>query len=142
MLPHSLLLETIAQTDGLGPIADVTQEAGKLLVLTLGITRIIEQESLDVAIWGSQDQVNWGTDPLGSFPQKFYCGMYSILLNLSARPEIKYLRVGWKMNRWTRGNPTPLFEFYVDAEPSGTRVRAASATATSERPGSVARAIA
>ena len=142
MLPHSLLLETIAQADGCGPVADVTQEAGKLLVLTLGITRIIEQESLDVAIWGSQSQTNWGADPLVSFPQKFYCGMYSILLNLSAHPEIKYLRVGWKMNRWTRGNPRPLFEFYVDAEPSGTRVRSASATAGSERVDLDTRAIA
>ena len=128
MLPNSLLSETIARADGIGPVADVSQEAGRLLVLTLGITRIIEQESLDVAIWGSTDKVNCGTKPLASFPQKFYCGMYSILLNLSARPEIKYLRAEWKMNRWTKGNPTPLFEFYVDAELSGTRIRSASAT--------------
>jgi hypothetical protein len=141
MLHNSLLSETIAQTDGFGPVADVSQESGKLLVLTLGITRIIEQESLDVSIWGSQDQTNWGADPLVSFPQKFYCGMYSVLLNLSGHPEIKYLRAGWKMSRWTKGNPTPLFEFYVDAEPSGTRVRAASA-AGHDRHLSAARAIA
>ena len=142
MLQNSLLSETIARTDGFGPVADVSQEAGKLLVLTLGITRIIEQESLDVSIFGSQDQTTWGADPLVSFPQKFYCGMYSILLNLSGHPEIKYLRVRWKMSRWTKGNPTPLFEFYVDAEPSGTRVRAASAGASDERELSTSRAIA
>ncbi|MDQ6759108.1 MAG: hypothetical protein M3Z32_04470 [Acidobacteriota bacterium] len=141
MLPNSLLLETIAQTDGCGPVADVSQEAGKLLVLTLGITRIIEQESLDVSIWGSRDQTDWGAEPLASFPQKFYCGMYSILLNLSAHPEIKYLHVRWKMNRWTKGNLTPLFEFYVHAEASGTRVRAASAGSNEDR-GVATRAIA
>jgi len=129
MLHNSLLSETIAQADGIGPVADVNQEAGRLLVLTLGITRIIEQESLDVSIWGSTDKTNWGVVPLVSFPQKFYCGMYSILLNLASRPEVKYLRVQWKMNRWTRGEPTPLFEFYVDAEPSGARVGQSSAAA-------------
>lgn len=129
MLSNSLLLETIAQADGFGPVADVSDEAGKLLVLTLGITRIIEQESLDVSIWGSMDKTSWGAVPLVSFPQKFYCGMYSILLNLSGRAEVKYLRVQWKMTRWTRGDPTPLFEFYVDAEPSGARMPNASAAA-------------
>ncbi|MGI8741872.1 MAG: hypothetical protein ACR2NN_04760 [Bryobacteraceae bacterium] len=127
MLPNSLLSETIAQADGIGPVADVSEEAGRLLVLTLGITRIIEQESLEVSIWGSTDKTNWGAAPLVSFPQKFYCGMYSILLNLSSRPGIKYLQAQWKMSRWARGYPTPLFEFYVDAEPSGARMPNASA---------------
>lgn len=127
MLPNSLLLETVAEADGIGPVVDVSQEAGRLLVLTLGITRIIEQESLDVSIWGSTDKTNWRVAPLVSFPQKFYCGMYSILLNLAAYAEVKYLRVQWKMNRWTRGNPAPLFEFYVDAEPSGARMAQANA---------------
>lgn len=130
MLQNSLLSETIARTDGFGPVADVSQEAGKLLVLTLGITRIIEQESLDVSIWGSRNQTDWGEKPLVSFPQKFYCGMYSILLNLSGHSEIKYLQVHWKMSRWNNNNPTPLFEFYVDAEPSGTRVSAGRAGST------------
>src|SRR5947209_18160163 len=128
MLPRSLLPETISRANGVGPAIDVSSQAGRLLVLTLGITRIIEQESLEVSVWGSSDKTSWGVKPLALFPQKSYCGMYSILLNLSARPEIKYLRAEWKMNRWTKGNPTPLFEFYVDAELSGTRIRSASAT--------------
>ncbi len=127
MLPKSLLPETIARANGVGPVIDVSQEAGRLLVLTLGITRIIEQESLELSVWGSSDNTTWDTKPLAFFPQKSYCGMYSILLNLSARPEIKYLRVQWKMNRWTKGNPTPLFGFFVDSEPSGARIRAAGA---------------
>ena len=53
--------------------------------------------------------------------------MYSILLNLSARSEIQYLRAQWKMNRWTKGSPNPLFGFYVEAERSGTRIRTAAA---------------
>lgn len=131
MLPKSLLPETIARANGVGPVIELNnQEAGRLLVLTLGITRIIEQESLDLSIWGSSDNINWGTQPVAHFPQKSYCGMYSILLNLSGRPEIKYLRAQWTMNRWTKGNPMPLFGFFVDSELSGSRIRAASATSS------------
>ena len=131
MPPRSLLSEITAQADGIGPVFDIDQDAGRLLVLTLAITRIIEQGSLDLSIWGSPDKTYWGAKPLLAFPQKSYCGMYSILLNLSARPEIQYVLVQWSMNRWTKGNPTPLFGFFVDAEPSGTRVRSASAAAGS-----------
>ena len=129
MLPESLLSETTARGDGIGPAIDIREDAGLLLVLTLGITRIIEQETLEVSILGSLDKTDWAARPLASFPQKSYCGMYSILLNLSAHPEVKYLRVQWKMKRWTKGNPTPLFGFYVDMERSGARVRTAAASA-------------
>lgn len=142
MLPRSLLPETISRANGVGPVTDVSQDAGRLLVLTLGITRIIEQESLELSVWGSPDTSNWGAKPLALFPQKSYCGIYSILLNLSARPEIKYLRVQWKMNRWTKGNPNPLFGFYVVSELSGTRIRSASASAGGGSSLALARAIA
>ena len=127
MLPSSLLSEITAQADGIGPVFDIDQDAGRLLVLTLAITRIIEQGNLQVYIWGSPDKTNWSAKPLVAFPQKSYCGMYSILLNLSAQLEIRYLRVQWKMDRWTKGSPNPLFGFYVDAERSGTRIRTAVA---------------
>ncbi len=127
MAPNSLLCETTARADGIGPVVEINAEIGTLLVVTLAITRIIEQGSIDVSIWGSPDKMNWGEKPLAVFPQRSYCGMYSVLLNLSARPEIKYVRAQWKMNRWTKRSPEPLFEFYVDAERSGTRVRTAAA---------------
>ena len=123
----SLLSETTARADGIGPCVELNQEAGRLLVLTLVITRIIEQGNLDVSIWGSADKTNWGAKPVAAFPQKSYCGMYSVLLNLSAQPEIKYVRAQWKMSRWKKGSLAPLFEFYVDAERSGTRIRTATA---------------
>lgn len=73
--------------------------------------------------WGSRDKTDWGTKPLAAFPQRSYCGMYSVLLNVSACPEIKYVRAQWKMSRWTTNSPEPLFEFSVDAERSGARIR-------------------
>jgi hypothetical protein len=127
MLPNFLLPESIARADGAGPEIDLGSQQGKLLVLTLGITRIIEQESLEVSIWGSSDGENWGVRPFATFPPKFYCGLYSTLLNLSARPEVRYVRVQWKMSRWSRGDVMPMFGFYVYAEESGARVSAAVA---------------
>lgn len=127
MLPDFLLPESIARTDGMGPEFQLGSKSGKLLVLTLGITRIIEQESLEVTIWGSVDGENWGLRPLATFPPKFYCGIYSILLNLAFRPETTFLRVQWKMSRWTKAESTPMFGFYVYTEESGRRMRTAVA---------------
>jgi hypothetical protein len=113
MLPNFLVEETLIREEGTGPETDLGSAQGKLLLLTLGITRIIEQESLDVSIWGSSDQTNWGAKPLIGFPQKFYCGTYQMLLDLSAHPGVRYLRAQWKANRWGRGDTKPLFSFYL-----------------------------
>lgn len=127
MLPTLLLPESIARAEGTGPEFDLGSKRGKLLVLTLGITRIIEQESLEVSLWGSSDAEKWGLRPLATFPPKFYCGIYSILLNLAAHPEVRFLKVSWKMSRWSRGETVPMFGFYVYAEESGARISAAVA---------------
>jgi hypothetical protein len=82
MLRNFLLPESIVRADGTGPEIDLGPKRGKLLVLTLGITRILEQESLEITVWGSPDGENWGSKPMAKFPPKFYCGLYSILLNL------------------------------------------------------------
>jgi hypothetical protein len=116
MLPNFLLPENVSREDGAGPVMDLGGAQGKIISLTLGITRIIEQESLDVSIWGSSNGTDWGARPLLSFPQKFYCGTYSILLDLTGEPGVRYLRAQWKMNRWGRGDQRPLFDFYVFAE--------------------------
>lgn len=116
MLPAFILPETTIREAGTGPALELGQSQGGLVLLTLGITRVIEQESLDVSIWGSADNADWGTKPLISFPQKFYCGTYQILLDLAGHPEVKYLRVKWQAQRWGRGEPKPLFGLYVFAQ--------------------------
>ncbi len=95
MLPEFLLTETTVREAGTGPELALGEQQGGTLVLTLGITRIIEQESIDVSIWGSADGTDWGAKPLAAFPQKFYCGTYQILLDLSDHPDVKYLRAKW-----------------------------------------------
>lgn len=113
MLPQFLLPETTVREAGSGPDISLGEQQGSVLILTLGITRIIEQESLDVSIWGSADAKDWGAKPLISFPQKFYCGTYQILLDLSDRPDVKFLRAKWQVNRWGKGEPKPLFSIYL-----------------------------
>jgi len=111
-----LVEETVIREEGVGPEVALGASQARLLLLTLGITRIIEQESLEVSVWGSSDLTNWGTRPLVSFPQKFYCGTYQIELDLSAHPEVAHLRTQWKVSRWGRGAPEPLFGFYLFAQ--------------------------
>jgi hypothetical protein len=116
MIPQFLLPETTVREAGTGPEIDLGRQAGRALLLTLGITRIIEQESIDVSIWGSEDGAEWGSKPLLSFPQKFYCGTYQVILDLSDRPSVTRLRAQWHVNRWGKGDPRPLFGIYLFTE--------------------------
>ena len=122
MLPRFLLPETVAREDGTG--ADMALE-NKIVRLTLGITRIIAQESLEVSVWGSPDGEQWR--PLIAFPQKFYCGTYSINLDLTRHADVRHLRAQWKMGRWTRDESAPLFGFYLRAEEGRLRREAGAA---------------
>jgi hypothetical protein len=113
MLPQFLLPETTVREAGTGTEVSLGEQQGGPLILTLGITRIIEQESIDISIWGSADGSDWGTKPLVAFPQKFYCGTYQILVDLTDRPDVKFLRAKWAVNRWGKGDPKPLFTIYL-----------------------------
>ncbi len=127
MLPGFLLPETTVREAGSGSELDLGGSQGRLVLLTLGITRIIEQESLDVSIWGSANGNDWGAKPLISFPQKFYCGTYQVLLDLSQQPDTRFLRVKWSAQRWGKGATQPLFAFYVFAQEMKQQVLAMGA---------------
>ncbi len=136
----TLLPEVIAQADGVGPTAALGSAAGKLLVLTLEITRSVEQESLEVEVWGSTDGTTWGEKPITVLPPKYYCGMYSVLINLSRKPEIRFVRLAWKMKRWARADNMPLFAFSSFVEESGARLVPTSVTSTATTTTAVAAA--
>ena len=38
------------------------------------------------------------------------------MVDLSEHPEVKSIRVQWKLGRWGRGEPKPMFGFYLFAE--------------------------
>ncbi len=105
--------KTVVHEKGDGPALDISAAGTKIFLLTLRITRIVEQESLDVSVWGSADGPNFGAKALASFPQKFYTGEHPLLLDVSGQPEIKFLRAHWEVNRWGRGAEPPTFEFQV-----------------------------
>jgi hypothetical protein len=129
MLPNFLIPEIVIREAGTGPELSVGSMEGGLLLLTLGITRIIEQQSLDIAVLGSSDNADWTAKPLISFPQKFYCGTYQLILDLSQHPEVKYLRAKWQVSRWGRGDPKPLFGLYLFVQDASKQAVAIAKTA-------------
>jgi len=104
---------TVATAKGDGPVIDVSSNADRVFLVTLAITKIIEQESIDVSIYGSSDGAAWGAKSLAAFPQKFYCGESPLLLDLTQHPDMKFVRAHWEVARWGRGVETPMFEFGV-----------------------------
>lgn len=115
MLPGFLFPETTVSKSGSGEPFEI--EPGGTALLSLGITEIVEQESLDVDVLGSADGEEWGKDGLRSFPQKFYRGVWQILCDLDASPEVRFLKVRYRVARWGVGSAQPKFRFYVFAEP-------------------------
>ena len=86
---------------------------GGSALVTLGIMKVEEQESLQVSLWQSPDGAEWGATPIAQFSQKFYPGTHQIVI----APEAEWLQARWHVNRWGRGDMTPRFTFYVFIEP-------------------------
>lgn len=110
MLDALLVPEQAVEKGGEGSAIEAGEAAGRRFLLTLEVTRAVEQESLEVSVWGSEDGANWPTK-LSLFPQKFYPGSSQLLLDLASHPEVKFLRAKWEVNRWGRGDMTPRFTF-------------------------------
>jgi hypothetical protein len=114
--------KTVVDAKGDGAAIDVSGAANRVFLLNLNITNIVEQESLDVSVYGSSDGAAWSPKPLTSFPQKFYRGQHPLLLDLSAQANVKFLRTHWEVGRWGRGSETPMFEFSVSLKEVPTDV--------------------
>src|ERR1700739_819435 len=112
LIPENSLLRE--KGDGAGD--DVSPAGVKTLLLALNITEVLEQQSLDVAVWGSPDGAAWGEKPLLSFPQKFYRGQHPLLLDLSKHPGIRFLRAHWQVGRWGHHAEGPRFEVQLSVQ--------------------------
>ncbi len=104
--------KTVVTANGDGAAVDVSGARHRVFLVALAITDIVEQEALDVSIQGSVDGAAFDK-ALARFPQKFYRGEHPLLLNLTAQPDIKFVRAHWEVNRWGRGSLTPMFEFHL-----------------------------
>ena len=104
------------EANGDGAAFDISTSPTRTFLCRLTVTDQIEQESLDVSIWGSPDGETWTKKPLLKLPQQFYRGTTKMILDLSLRPETKFIRARWELNRWGRVAPTPMFVAGLELE--------------------------
>jgi hypothetical protein len=100
---------TLLQENGHGAAVDVRASSTRTFYCVMEIGDQIEQESADVAIWGSADGENWGTHPVLKLPQQFYRGETRAALELTLVPEVNFIRAAWELVRWGRVAPLPMF---------------------------------
>jgi hypothetical protein len=105
LLPADLLVEE----NGDGEKVDVSASSTRTFFCEMVISDQIEQESIDISIWGSPDGENWGPHPILKLPQRFYRGETRAVLELAMWPEVKFIRAKWELNRWGRVAPLPMF---------------------------------
>jgi hypothetical protein len=101
--------QTRMEASGDGVAFDISASATRTYLCRLAVTDQMEQESLDVSIFGSADGETWPKRPLLKLPQQFYRGTTKMVLDLSFRPEVKFIRARWDLVRWGRGAPAPMF---------------------------------
>ena len=105
VIPPQIKLES----NGDGQAFDISAATTRTFLCELTVTDQLEQESLDVSLWGSNDGQDFGKKPYLKIPQQFYRGTTKMVLDLSLRPEVRFLRARWELNRWGRVAPTPMF---------------------------------
>jgi hypothetical protein len=110
LIPADTRMEASAD----GASFNISESATRTFLCRLTVSDQIEQESLDVSIWGSADGETWPKKPLLKLPQQFYRGTTKLVLDLSLRPEVKFIRARWDVNRWGRVAPTPMFVAEMD----------------------------
>jgi hypothetical protein len=86
-------------------------------------------QSLAIEIEASTDGVHWDPCPILRFPQKFYCGTYSLFLDLTEHSWVGYIRAKWKINRWDSRDVHPGLSFYIFVEKVRETVEAELAAA-------------
>lgn len=102
--------KTVVKAKGECQAIDISGAENRVFLLNLKITEIVEQESLDISIYGSGDGATWEPKPLTTFPQRFYQGETPVLLDVSNQAAVKFIRAQWDVNRWGRGPEEPMFE--------------------------------
>jgi hypothetical protein len=96
-------------TNGHGQAFNIDASRTRTFLCSMDITEQIEQESIDISVWGSADGEDWGKLPLLKMPQRFYKGDTRQVLDLSMKETIRFLRAKWELARWGRVAPHPMF---------------------------------
>ena len=95
--------------NGHGQAFNIDASTTRTFLCSMDITEQIEQESIDISVWGSVDGEDWGKLPLLKMPQRFYKGDTRQVLDLSIKETIRFLRAKWELTRWGRVAPHPMF---------------------------------
>ena len=113
--------------NGEGQPFDISGSQTRTFICSMEITDQMEQESVDISVWGSADGQDFGKMPLLKMPQRFYRGETRQVLDLSLKPEIRFIRARYDLARWGRVAPHPLFVlgFQVSEIPAFTAQTAA-----------------
>lgn len=111
-----LFPETEVRGAGHGPVIALGTYKGKPLNVTVQVSQISQNQSLDLEILGSADGDSWLR--LAVFPHRFYCGHYQYQLNLQAHPEIAFLRIGYQLKNWAPSRGSTVSSFAVHCEPA------------------------
>ena len=105
--------KTVITEKGESPAIEVSGAKGRVFLIVLEISAILEQQSFDLTIYGSADGQTWTPRPILTFTQQFYVSQTPMLLDLNSQPEIKFLQARWQVNRWGRGPEKPRFEVEI-----------------------------
>ena len=102
---------TVVTGKGDSAVVDISAAENRAFLLQLEVTAVVEQEALEISIFGGPDEAGIGKVPLATLPQQFYEGSYPFLVDLADLPQVKVVRAHWEAFRWGRGSETPSFEF-------------------------------
>lgn len=114
-------------SNGEGQSFDISSSLTRTFLCSMEITDQMEQESVDISVWGSADGQDFGKMPLLKMPQRFYRGETRQVLDLSLKSEIRFIRAKYDLARWGRVAPHPMFVlgFQVSEIPKFTAQTAA-----------------
>jgi hypothetical protein len=101
--------DTRLTANGEGQPYEIAASETRTFLCSMFIEDQLEQESVDISVWGSADGQEWGKMPLLKMPQRFYRGETRQILDLTLKPEVRFLRAKWELARWGRVAPHPMF---------------------------------
>ncbi|HZP22154.1 MAG TPA: hypothetical protein VFB04_01830 [Terriglobales bacterium] len=102
--------ETAIAAKGDSQPLDISSSGSRIFLLTLSIMSMVEQESLEVSVFTSEDATTWDAKPAAFISQKFYVGEYPVVVDITSAPNAKFVRAHWEVSRWGRGATAPKFE--------------------------------
>ena len=124
MIDVQLVPKSLVSANGNGAPVEIAAVTNRVFLVTVEMTRTLEQQALEVALEWSADGAAWGQ--MAVLPQQFYPGDAELALDLRKLPEVRWVRARWKLERWGRGSTDVQCEFSVSLRELATETQVAS----------------